>query len=325
MFSMWLGGPALVLAFALAGCATGLVEDKPSPTKPAQAPPASPSSQRTQGTGEVTQAPTVAHPSPSPTAEATGLDETGSELLFRLRQTPGGASDALRSALMVPIFSLYADGTAIYWNARLTPGRHEVGLQTAVLSPTQVQSLLEFALEEGGLAQAKSLYRFNTFGPAGSTVFEINAPELTKRVDFQLPIGNLMASREPEHADLKRLVDRLRSFWHDVAAGDATSTGPYAAQEYVVWLREHGPGPGRTPAPWPLLGVGPERFASWESMQVARVSGSEAGELPEVGLGNRLNAVHGPAGDDSFTLYVRPLLPDEAASGSLNGDALPLD
>jgi hypothetical protein len=150
--------------------------------------------------------PPLASPAPDPLA----YSHEPESVLLELAMTPGGAN--LGDGEDTVLFRLTGDGHVLYrpWN-----GGHldlRAPPQEAWLDDARIRDLLVFALGRGGLPKARELYHFVTYGPAPSMVFAIHIPALDKRVVYQLPLGNLFHSDDPEVAGLQSLGHRLAEF-----------------------------------------------------------------------------------------------------------------
>jgi hypothetical protein len=68
------------------------------------------------------------------------------------------------------------------------------------------------AAAASALAASEELYPFATFGPAGITIFSIDTDRMTRTVEYQLPIGNLLLDPDTEVQPLPDLTARLGHF-----------------------------------------------------------------------------------------------------------------
>ena len=260
---------------------------------------------------------------PSPTLDASAIDHpTGAtDIVLRYDEGPGFVM-ASYAATMVPPFTLYGDGTIVFRDPMLEPPPMDgsIGkanpLRIAKLSEDQVQDLLTFALGEGGLAVARPEYSNQMVADAGTAIFTVNAGGLTKKVSvYALGIDNTGSPDAPAYAAFAKLVETLTG----IEKGGAITATDYEPTAYRAILME-APGvvdPGTKAWPWPDLkpsefvpdadpnGVQfPHRTMSPAEIEALGVTGYEGG-LQNITL-------TGPDGK-TYTLSVRPLLPDETA------------
>jgi hypothetical protein len=180
---------------------------------------------------------------PTASSPLVGHLTDGDAVLLRLSQTGGGATGADHIAR---IFSLYGDGRVVFRSfleGQCGPQRQ------AQLSEASVQSLLAFALDDGGLATSPELYPFNTFGPAGTTVFEIDTSSLQKRVEYQLPLGNLFASDDAAVKGLQLLAAKLVDF--QAQLDPSASPVPDEAPCFTNVVETPSPAQSDLPSPFP--------------------------------------------------------------------------
>lgn len=232
----------------------------------------------------------------------------------------GGFVPAEFNATNLPAFTLYGDGTIVFRDANWMPAPVENGgpttyppLRTAKLTEEQIQSLLEFAITEGGLAVARERYDNPMIADAGTTTFTINAGGVEKTVQaYALGLDAEPGPDSNVKASLVKLAERLRAF----DQGGAIPTDEYQPQAFRGALWEVGPGAG--PAnPWPWADLEPSDFVvpgEPNAFGFPTRNLSDA-ELQALGLGTPTGAVSGLqlAGPDGkiYGFALRPLLPDE--------------
>jgi hypothetical protein len=222
------------------------------------------------------------------------------------------------SLTSVPTFTLYGDNSVVFRpsSEEFPPfGDPLPPLVKATLSPEQVDALLTFALEQGGLHDAAELYTQPLVADLPTTIFTINAADVAKTVSVQALGFEEGAPDAAIRAQFAQLADLLDSFEEQVAAGNVETAEPYAPELYRGILTDaQGMAPDAVAQPWPWTDVAPEdfqgpadgiaRYAGLTSEQVAAVM-----EVPNGGITNILLDL--PDGEGQVWLAIRPLLPDE--------------
>jgi hypothetical protein len=224
-----------------------------------------------------------------------------------------------------PDFTLYADGRVIYRNDEAErmaspnlDGRSIIGppLLTARLSQEQVRQVLDYAWEEGGLADALQTYSTGAVDLYTSGTFEIAAGDRHKRV---LMLG---LHPDPGHPDpetrlrLLSLADYLRNI--DVRLG--IEPEPWAPDRFWAQLRVVDTsfvGPPQVEWPWPHIQPG-----GWvdgrRSVSPSEVAALGLGPLPG---GYCCFLVSGPDGDDppvtAYGISLSPALPRPIATDAV--------
>jgi alpha-tubulin suppressor-like RCC1 family protein len=216
-----------------------------------------------------------------------------------------------------PEFTLYGDGTVISRSDHAQPPAVEGPIIRASpfmigrLDEDRVQSLLRFAIGEGGLGTACERYEERGLVPFGFEVFTVGAGGLDKRVDVFDP------------SPLDVLANRLHNF----------DAGGIPAQIWVpdrYWgnLREAGfyfesgllPDPqDASIVPWPWPDSAPEEFViratpDWgDSRRV--MSADEAAVLGLSDNGGVVQRIYlrGPDGETIYYFSLWPMLPDETS------------
>lgn len=219
-----------------------------------------------------------------------------------------------------PEFTLYGDGTVIFRNERAEPPAAEGPIvragpfMIAVLDEDEIQSLLRFAIEEGGLGAACELYETRDIDAFGSSVFSIRAGDLIKRV-------TIVASEAP----FEELATHLRNF----GEGSGIPTQVWASDRYwgslfdarsaiEIGLLPDPRDAGSVPWPWP--DIAPTDFVGrdeggWIGDPRRVMSAEEASVLGLSDHGGVVRRVYleGPDGETLYSLSLWPMLPDEAA------------
>ena len=201
------------LAFALLGCAAPV----PTPTQPANAVPT------IAATPTTTATPTL---SPWPSDH-----EVSANLVLQMWHTEGAPLQG-QTFWLIPEFSLYDDGQAIY----MTPGvPWNESLLHARLTREQLDALIADALGPGGLSTNWSEY--NDVGIESTHDFFVWDGQHAHNVTVQgLGKGDSDAPSAAERVKFKWLADRLSNFDNDVRAGKAQALGDYLPAGYRVWL-----------------------------------------------------------------------------------------
>jgi hypothetical protein len=216
-----------------------------------------------------------------------------------------------------PEFTLYGDGTVIFRNdlAALPPAERPIirarPFIIARLDDGQVQSLLRFALGEGGLADACERYETRDTDVADSHIITIRAGGLAKRVDAGGP------------SPLAPLMDRLRTFDPD----GSTRTQVWVPDRYWGNLFEAAsaieigilPDPSDAgTAAWPWPDIAPGDFVGrdeggWIGAPRRVMSANEAAVLGLSKNGGVVGRVYlvGPDRKTIYSFSLWPMLPDE--------------
>lgn len=278
-------------------------------------------------TAATTTAPTpvstaVVSPVPSATAEPVISPVTSPDaspdparIVLRMHHTgghlyPGMALDA------APAFTLYGDGSVIYRPSTVPlfgPELPAGGLRRATMDGAQVANLIEFALDEGGLADADERYDEVPVADSLTTNFTIDAGGVTKRVSVY-GLGDEMepTSETPHRERFKVLAERLGSFEDEIDAGNAVDAGVFEPQAYRVTIiadefREIAPS-----GDWPWPHLTPDDFARDQSGFGIRILAPDEAALlfnvPVAEIGDRV--VVGPD-EVNYLIRTRALLPDE--------------
>ena len=218
-----------------------------------------------------------------------------------------------------PSFTLYGDGTVVFrdqFGEGVPPGPivRDVAFETAVLVEEQVQALLAFALNNGGLGIARESYENNMVADAPTSIFTVNAGGLSKTVSvYALGLEGPEVADGPARIAFAALAERLRAFDAGV------DTVVYEPERYRGVLYDaFGGGQGRA---WPWPDIAPSDFVALNDPEVpstgfpSRVVSRD--EVALLGLDGSEGGVQGIIldGPDGavYSLALRPLLPDEDA------------
>ncbi len=240
------------------------------------------------------------------------IDHPTGALDIVLRMQVGGGFVPIEIAFLEsPTFTLYGNNVAIFRPAT------DAGDLTdpvppyacSVLSPQQVDHLLTFALDEGGLRDADERYANPFIVDTPNTAFTVDADGVDKVVVVEA-LGFDEQAPDPEaRARFGALAAALSDFGSQVEASTPYDVPLYRAMLTEPWIEEPG-----EPAPWPwdeqpgdLFGDGLDVIATLTPEQVAQVT-----SVPNGGQGYIL--LETPDGT-LVSLAIRPLLPDEIANG----------
>ena len=159
-----------------------------------------------------------------------------------------------------PAFTLYGDGTIIFRNT-IKEALPAVGsvmplhpFRTAKMNEEQIQTLLEFALGEGGLGAARAEYLDMMVSDASTAVFTVNAGGLAKTVSvYALGLEHGRDARSARRARPWRSCATISSTSTRAARSRPTSTRPSAIARSCSRAspapRTRRPGRGRTSRP----------------------------------------------------------------------------
>jgi hypothetical protein len=262
-----------------------------------------------------------ATPSPVPSGTGTtgGIDHaTGaSDLILRFEQAGGFVGPGVL-VNQAPIFSLYGDGTAIFRDPATAPpaasGNVSSGVpfQVARLSEQQVQTLLTFAIDPGGLGLARARYEL-PIADAPTAIFTLVAGGTRKTVSVNgLGIDPQLAGADAAMlAGLASLASRLQDF-----AGDVFGEEIWVPDRYRGILAEEMFDP---PVAWPWPTITPADFVQRRGendpfFPIRTMTPAEVAVLGLTGTEGGITqglALRSPAGT-AYSFRLRPLLPDES-------------
>jgi len=260
--------------------------------------------------------------SPSPTDAPNARIEHAAgprDVVLRFDNRPDlGVSDLTGELFQPgPEFTLYGDGTVIFRNEMAQPPRAEGPIirarpfRIAHLNERQVQSLLRFALGQGGLATACDRYETRDVDRSGVAVFSVRAGGFDKRVEvFAFP--KPLAALADELRNFDRTVDLSTKVWVPSRYwGSLLAAGPYIDEGLL-------PDPKNTGTkPWPWPGIAPDAFVrpldpslGGSRRVMSRTEASVLGLSDDGGVVKRIYLV-GPNGKTIYSFSLWPMLPDE--------------
>ena len=228
-------------------------------------------------------------------------------------------------AARLPFFTLYGDGRVVFvqTSAAAAASRRQClrgppAADRATLSEEQVQALLEFALNDGGLAVAQERTTTRWSPDAPTAVFTINADNDTKTVSATRSASIPSPVRTAAIlAQLAKLGERLRDF----DQGGTSASQPYDADRYRGVILESQGVQGVPIRDWPWTDITPADFrlpADANALPQGTAHADEA-EAAAVGVDGFENGVSSgiwlrAADGKVYSLVIRPLLPDETPS-----------
>jgi hypothetical protein len=261
-----------------------------------------------------------AAPSSAPSAVGAIEHKTGPTDVILRYDEGGGFVMPAYTAAQAPAFTLYGDGTLIFRPGKVDP-LPAVGsvmpfrpFRTAKMSEDQIQSLLDYALNGGGLGPARVEYTDMRVSDASTAVFTVNAGGLAKTVSVYA-----LGFEAPEVPDMaiRQVLAGLRDHLLDIDQGGTVKTDVYAPDRYRAILLEGQPGAPDQKA-WPWSSIKTAEFLSNGDPNAmplpARVM--TAAEIEALGIkpfeGGFVGLpLAGPGDGKFYTLSVRPLLPDD--------------
>ena len=218
-----------------------------------------------------------------------------------------------------PAFTLYGDGTVVYRNQFAEPIPpdpviHDVPFRTAILAADEVQALLAFAINDGGLGIARESYDNGMIADAPTSIFTLNAGGLSKTVSvYALGLEDPSQPDAAARTAFARLAERLRDF---DAGDDATVYEPDRFRG--VLYDAFGDGVAQA---WPWADIAPADFVARNDPDLpasgfpSRVMTRD--EVVALGLDDFEGGLQGVILEDpdgaTHSFGLRPLLPDEEA------------
>ena len=252
---------------------------------------------------------TLASPSSSPQA-----DELGPDSVILRMETVGGFAPLPVLLLRVPTFTLYADGRAIFQPL-------DAPLMRVHLDQQRTDDLIRFALQEGGLADARSEYTLSGIADATTTVFTLALDDVRKRVSvYALGID----ARGPDRAAYEAF-ERLAGTLADLGSWlpDGSDIAPYEPTAYLgIFAAEDPERPGLIDWPWDDLVPEDLRIVVEAPFYrtVVMTADQVAALAPIPSREDALAFVASPDGS-AYRVMIRPLLPDELPADEADDQA----
>lgn len=287
-------GLALALAISAAlAAAPGALAQSSSPT--AEAAPALPPPADACYTAEPGSVGAVEHPT-EPAA-----------VVLRMANLGGFVPQSI-AFIETPQFTLYGNDVAIF-RANPTPDAAFEdawpAFQCLTLTPEQVDELLTFALDEGGLADAAADYPNPNITDVGYTVFDIDAGGVDKTVSvFALGFEMAPDDQLADRAQLAELAALLADFGSTVEGQQ-----PYQVPAYAALLEEDFSDVPPAGVAWPWADVAPSDFVIGDPTTEVLLTPEHVAAVTTVPNGGQASIpVTSPDGAP-LRLSVRPLLP----------------
>ncbi|HEX9641643.1 MAG TPA: hypothetical protein VGB13_10055 [Candidatus Krumholzibacteria bacterium] len=256
---------------------------------------------------------------PSPTFGENDISHPTGVTDIVLRMEQGGGFVPMGFLFtQAPSFTLYGDGTVIF--KQIDNRQRDAFGELAELpwlvghmTEADIQSLLQYALTTGRLANARDNYENPMIADAGSTIFNLNAGGVEKVVSIYALMD--LGEAGPDQADRKgfsQLANVLNDFQNQsgLELGELT---PYEAPLYKVLLNEGFGEPVAQPIEWPWDDL---TLASWPDAEepdgrIAFLDAAHVAKLTDVPNGGHFGVwVSAPDGTH-VNFSIRPLLPDE--------------
>ena len=257
--------------------------------------------------------------SPAPSGAALVHPTGATNLILRYEQGGGFVAPGFL-ATEGPTFSLYGDGTAIFRNpsdagpvpdSSASPLIRGVPYQIAHLSEAQVQAVLAFALDPGGLREAAD-HHDRPIADAPTTVFTIDAGGVHKAVSINgLGIDVASGPDAAIRAKLTALATTLTGYGSQIS-----DEQPWSPDRYRGILTDETYG---SPIPWPWPTISSTDFVKGAGQNappfpIRTMTPAEVARLGITGVEGGLQGVSlkAPSGGKIYSFRLRPLLPDEA-------------
>ena len=261
-----------------------------------------------------TSSPPGTIPPPTPAANPTGTLMAGIEhatgptdVVLQFDSGPDGDGGWFQPG---PEFTLYGDGTVIFRNEREQQLTGDLPIirgrpfMTARLNEEQIQSVLRFAIGEGGLGSARPRYDTRSgYDDIGYSIFIVRAGALGKRVEV---VGGT-------NSPFSALAEYLRTF-----DDGSLSSSVWVPDRYWGLLGGQNSDPqvpDLSDVPWPWPGIAPEDFGSEDSLDRRRVMSSEEaavlGLSDDGGVVERIDFIYrGPDRTQLYSFSLWPILPE---------------
>lgn len=262
---------------------------------------------------------------PSPTFGTDQISHpTGpTEVVLQMEQG-GGLVPMEFFITQAPSFNLYGDGTLILRPAEDPDPVGGVSLgpprfAQVKLTEEQVQALLRFALGQGRLLDAKDHYTQDTCADCLSTIFTLNAADMSKTV-----VVDDLSELEPAGPDavdrrgFAQLSQTLNGFEQRAQNGELGEVTLYDPELYRVVLIKGSEGQrGGNEWPWPDLTIEDFAVEGDGFRRVAVLSRELVAAVVEVPTGGVYSYVVEAPNDLVWSIAIRPLLPNEIPADPL--------
>ena len=227
-----------------------------------------------------------------------------------LRMTTGGGFVPVEIAFMeTPVFTLYGNNVAIFRPASVTNDITDplAPYFCAQLRPDEVDELLAFALDQGGLRTADELYADPFIADAPNTLFTFDADGVSNEIMVQALGFNPDAPDAEAREQFEALADLLTDYEPEVDAAEPYQVELYRGLLSDVWTENPA-----TPLSWPWDDLSPDDFIGegFDSTYLLPDQVAQVAVVPSGGQGFILLLL--PDGT-LRSLTVSPLLPDQVA------------
>jgi hypothetical protein len=306
----------LVLALALGVAACGTAVDLPGDS----------GSTSTSAPGPATTSTSVPASSSTTLPAGSISHPTGATDVVLQVATGGGFVPVEINSTLIPEFTLYGDGRIIVPGPTTMqyPGAALPNLQTTVVSEDVIQAILS-AAKEAKLFQNGVDYGRPGVADVGSTTITVNADGASYKSDiyalgFDSTGGNVTMEQQQARAAINDLRNKLSDPTNFSAPQPAWEAYDFTALK--VFSRQV-PATSDTSStdvkpnhlPWPLsdLGTAGTEVANAQGLRQLVVTGDDLATLKAL-LPQATQITLWQSGNADYDLWLRPLLPDEAAA-----------
>lgn len=229
--------------------------------------------------------------------------------------TAGGFVPTTYRMTQAPEFTLYGDGTVVFRPSADPEGDGLPPFVQATMNEAEMDALLLYALDPGGLRDARESYMHRQVTDQPTTVFTINADGVDKSVAvYALGLTQPEGADAADYESFQALGAVLSDFGQQVAAGHAQDPQLYQPTEYRAFLSPAlDPSVTATPWPWPDLTIEDfQPYAAEEGVLVGGLTPEQAAQVTTVPSGGVLAMPIQTPDGTTVTLTLRPLLPGES-------------
>ena len=252
----------------------------------------------------------------SPDASSTPVSHSEGATHVVLRMDTGGGFVPITYRLtQAPEFTLYGDGTVVFRPSADPEGDGLPPFVQATMHQAEMDALVLYALDPGGLRDAREAYQHRQITDQPTTVFSIDAEGVDKSVAvYALGLTQPEGDDAAAYEGFQALGAVLSDFGQQVASGHAQDPQPYQPTDYRAFLSPAlDPGVTAIPWPWPDLAIDDfQPHAADEGVLFGGLTPEQAAHVTRVPSGGVLAMpIQAPHGTP-VTLTLRPLLPGES-------------
>lgn len=225
-----------------------------------------------------------------------------------LRMSTGGGFVPVEIAFMEnPVFTLYGNNVVIFRPAdEMTEITEPMApYLCSRLSAEQVDDLLAYALDEGGLRDAATFYEDPFIVDTPNTTFSIDADGAAKEVVVQALGFNPEAPDAEARARFEALADLLTDFEPQVETSQPYDVAMYRGLLTEVWVESPA-----TPVAWPWDDLSPEDFTG-EDFPTALLTPAQVSAVAAVPNGGQGYIVLELPDGSLRSLAIAPILPGQ--------------